>query len=69
MQASGYKQLLEYIDGKTTLEVAVENTKRSHRNFAKRQLTWLKRNPDKILVHNIAEAVASIDTFLKNLNK
>lgn len=65
MQASGYRQIIEYLDGKTTLAEAVENTKRSHRNFAKRQLTWLKRNPDKIAIHTPSEAEKSISAFLK----
>lgn len=65
MQASGYKQLIEYLDGEITLEKAVENTKRSHRNFAKRQLTWLKRNQDKILVNKLEEADKAISDFLR----
>jgi tRNA dimethylallyltransferase len=65
MQASGYKQLIEYLEGKISLEKAVENTKRSHRNFAKRQLTWLKRNQDKILVRDKPEAQKIITKFLQ----
>ena len=66
MQASGYKQLTEYLDGKSSLEQAVENTKRSHRNFAKRQLTWLKRNPDKILVTDPGSAEKIVSKFLNS---
>lgn len=65
MQASGYRQIIEYIDGKSTLEAAVENTKRSHRNFAKRQLTWLKRNADKVTVRDVDEAKSVIGKFLE----
>lgn len=65
MQASGYRQITEYLDGKVSLTVAVENTKQSHRNFAKRQLTWLKRNPDKIMIRNLEEAVELVAKFLK----
>jgi tRNA dimethylallyltransferase len=42
-QALGYKELIEYIDGKTTLEAAVAQIKTGTRNYAKRQLTWFKR--------------------------
>lgn len=45
MQAIGYKELLEYIDGKITLDEAVELIKRESRRYAKRQLTWFRRNP------------------------
>lgn len=65
MQATGYRQIIEYLDGKISLEKAVENTKRSHRNFAKRQLTWLRKNPDKVLIKNSKEAEEKIEKFLK----
>ena len=45
--AIGYKELFEYFDGKCTLEESVENIKRSSRRYAKRQLTWFRKN-DKI---------------------
>jgi tRNA dimethylallyltransferase len=65
MQATGYRQIIEYLDGKISLDKAVENTKRSHRNFAKRQLTWLKKNQDKALIKNSKEAKQEIEKFLK----
>ena len=40
----GYKQLFEYFDGKCTLEKAVEQIKTDTRRYAKRQLTWFKRD-------------------------
>lgn len=43
MQGLGYKQLLSYLDGNCTLPEAVEEIKRQTRHFAKRQLTWFKR--------------------------
>lgn len=42
-QAIGYKELLAYINGKTTLKEAVEQIKSGTRNYAKRQMTWFKR--------------------------
>lgn len=44
-QAIGYKELKPYFDGELPLETAVENLKRATRNYAKRQITWFKRNP------------------------
>lgn len=43
-QAIGYKELKPYLDGKMTLEEASENLKRATRRYAKRQLTWFRRN-------------------------
>ncbi len=42
-QAIGYKELRGYIEGVISLDEAVENLKRSTRNYAKRQLTWFSR--------------------------
>lgn len=43
MQGLGYKEMLDYLDGIYTLEEAVEIIKRDTRHFAKRQLTWFRR--------------------------
>lgn len=43
-QAIGHKELQPYIDGKITLAEATENLKRETRRYAKRQLTWFRRN-------------------------
>lgn len=48
MQGLGYKEILDYLDGKCTLEEAVYVIKRETRHFAKRQLTWFKRERDVI---------------------
>ena len=41
-QAIGYKELLDYFDGKKSLECATEEIKQFSRNYAKRQLTWFR---------------------------
>lgn len=43
MQGLGYKEILAYLDGECTLEEAVYIIKRDTRHFAKRQITWFKR--------------------------
>lgn len=43
-QAIGYKELKPYFDGEISLEQAVENLKIGTRHYAKRQLTWFRRN-------------------------
>ncbi|TYB77361.1 tRNA (adenosine(37)-N6)-dimethylallyltransferase MiaA [Bizionia saleffrena] len=42
----GYKELFKYIDGEWTLEFAISEIKKNTRRFAKRQLTWFKRDPE-----------------------
>ena len=51
MQGLGYKEILDYLDGHTTLEEAVYLIKRDTRHFAKRQLTWFRRERDTIMVN------------------
>lgn len=44
--AIGYKELIAYFNGDISLEQATENMKSATRHYAKRQLTWFRRNPD-----------------------
>lgn len=50
MQGLGYKELLAYLDGEISLEEAVRIIKRDTRHFAKRQLTWFRRERDVIWI-------------------
>ena len=43
MQGIGYKEIVEYLEGKCSLDDAVFNIKKNTRHFAKRQLTWFRR--------------------------
>jgi len=45
LQAIGYKEFIDYFDGKCDLETAVERVKQGSRNYAKRQLTWFRKAP------------------------
>ncbi|MFD2891428.1 tRNA (adenosine(37)-N6)-dimethylallyltransferase MiaA [Flavobacterium chuncheonense] len=44
LQTVGYRELFDYFDNKITLDFAIEEIKKNTRRFAKRQLTWFKRN-------------------------
>ncbi len=50
MQGLGYKEILSYLDGEVSLEEAVRVLKRDTRHFAKRQMTWFRREPDVLWV-------------------
>lgn len=51
MQGLGYKELFAYLEGECTLEEAIYVVKRDTRHFAKRQLTWFRREKDVIWVN------------------
>ena len=51
MQGLGYKEILECLDGECSLEEAVYKIKRDTRHFAKRQITWFKREREVIWVN------------------
>jgi tRNA dimethylallyltransferase len=46
LQTVGYKEMFEYIEGKCTLEEAVLNIQTNTRHYAKRQLTWFRKDPE-----------------------
>ena len=60
-QAIAYKEFLGYLEGRETLEDCIELLKRRSRNYAKRQLTWLKRD-DSIhwIYYNKSEEFADV---------
>lgn len=51
MQGLGYKELLDYLDNRCSLEEAVYTLKRDTRHFAKRQLTWFRRERDVLWIN------------------
>ncbi|MCR4897348.1 MAG: tRNA (adenosine(37)-N6)-dimethylallyltransferase MiaA [Lachnospiraceae bacterium] len=50
MQALGYKELYDYLEGRQSLEEAIDLIKQRTRHFAKRQLTWFRREADVIWI-------------------
>lgn len=53
-QAIGYKEIIPYLEGKVDLEKAIEDLKRNSRRYAKRQLSWFRRekNKEEIMIKN-----------------
>ncbi len=51
MQAIGYKEMAEYIRGELSFDDAVEKIKQETRRYAKRQITWFKRNKNIIRIN------------------
>ena len=72
MQGLGYKEILSYLDGEIDLERAIYLIKRDTRHFAKRQLTWFRREKDVIWVPKNEfdyEETAILDFMLKKLRE
>lgn len=65
MQGLGYKEVAAYLDGELTLEEAKEIIKRDTRHFAKRQITWFKRetNVDWIDMEQYADAQGVVEAL------
>lgn len=54
----GYRQLWDHLDGKTAFEEAIEQAIAATRQLAKRQLTWLRSQPDRLVVDCLADDAA-----------
>lgn len=63
MQGIGYKEILDYMDGKITVHEAIDTIKRESRRYAKRQLTWIRRERDVVWLDR--EALGSSQAILK----
>ena len=50
MQGLGYKEVVEYLDGKISKEDMIEKIKQETRRYAKRQITWFKKNKQTIWI-------------------
>ena len=73
MQGLGYKELLAFLEGEGTLENAVDLIKKETRHYAKRQITWFKRENEIIWINkddfrNDMEILSHMLKFLKEKN-
>jgi tRNA dimethylallyltransferase len=53
--AHAYRRACEHLRGERTLESAIEKSKQDVRNYAKRQLTWFRREPDAVWLHGFGD--------------
>jgi len=68
LQTVGYKELFDYINNKSSLDAAIELIKQHTRNFAKRQLTWFKRDEEISWFEPFEKEkiIAHINTIIKD---
>lgn len=69
-QAIGYKEIVRFIDGEISFEQAVENIKTATRNYAKRQITWFRSDPQITWIDTTYKSVDSAaDEILKKVKE
>lgn len=67
MQALGYKEIKEYLDGILSKEEAIEKIKQETRRYAKRQLTWFRKNKQTIWLDGTNQLQNNINIILEGI--
>jgi len=65
MTGHGYRELRPYLEGKVTLGEAIEEIKKDTRHYAKRQMTWWRRDARIHWIRKAKEAERLVDDWLK----
>ena len=70
LKTVGYQEFFDYFDKKTTKEKAIELIKQNSRRYAKRQITWFKRNKNAIWLNatNLSQIINHINSRLNSIN-
>ena len=68
MQALGYKEIREYLEGNLTKQEATEKVKQETRRYAKRQLTWFRKNKQTIWLDALNSKNENIKIILEGMN-
>jgi len=71
MKGIGYKELLEFLHGNISKDKAIENIKQFSRNYAKRQLTWFRKDPRVIWVNkdNFSDDIEVADFIINDFKE
>ena len=67
MQAIGYKEVVEYLENKISYQEMVDKIKQETRRYAKRQLTWFRKNKDKIWLDGLDDRQYNVNIILKEI--
>lgn len=65
MQGLGYKEVIEYINGHITKEEMIEKIKSETRKYAKRQLTWFRKNKQTIWLNGLDDIQNNLKIILE----
>ena len=69
MHGLGYKEVVQYFQKELTKEEMIEKIKQESRRYAKRQLTWFRKNKQTIWIDGLANLEDNINIIEKELNK
>ncbi len=67
LQGLGYKEIVEYLNNECTKEEAIDKIKMESRRFAKRQLTWFRRNKDIVWLNALNGSEKNAEIILKEI--
>jgi tRNA dimethylallyltransferase len=62
LDSLGYRQAVAVLDGTISEVAAIEAAQQGHRNYAKRQLTWFRREPDVHWIEDFGDAPQTLQT-------
>lgn len=68
MQGLGYKEVVDYLDGKCTEQEMIDKIKMETRRYAKRQLTWFRKNKQTIWLDGSKDRQNNVDIILEGIN-
>ena len=68
MQGLGYKEVVEYLNGDVSYEQMCENIKKQTRRYAKRQLTWFRKNKETTWLDGTNDMQNNIAIILEVMN-
>ena len=67
IQGLGYKEVVSYLNGEITYEEMIEKIKQETRHYAKRQLTWFRRNKQIIWLNGLDDIQNNINIILEGV--
>lgn len=68
MQGLGYKEVRDYLENKLSYEEMIEKIKQESRRYAKRQLTWFRKNKETIWIDGLNDTIENINIILEAIN-
>lgn len=69
MQGLGYKEVIEYFDGKISREEMIDKIKKETRHYAKRQLTWFRKNKEITWLNGLEEKQNNVEIILEGYSE
>ena len=68
MQGLGYKEVVEYLNGEISKEEMIQKIKQETRRYAKRQLTWFRKNKETIWLNGLEDVQNNVDIILEGIS-